>query len=147
MENPKTIPENQSVFASPHIASTSARLAQRIWVQWLCILIAWLCIALGILGIFIPGLPTFDFFMLAAFFAARGSQRLYHWLYHNRLIGPILQQWHQHRSIPRRAKYLSTMSMSLAALLMIWKIPHPWFVYPMILCMFCALIWLWKRPE
>jgi len=37
------------------------------------------------------------------------------------------------------------LSMSLAAGLMIWTIPHPWFVYPAILCMAGVLAWMWLK--
>ncbi|MFX6070870.1 DUF454 family protein, partial [Acinetobacter baumannii] len=51
-------------------AQPVSKLARSMWVRWVFIGLAWLCIALGILGIFIPGLPTVDFMILAVFFAA-----------------------------------------------------------------------------
>ncbi|MFT4020520.1 MAG: YbaN family protein [Acinetobacter sp.] len=138
-------PLHQSQTKCAH--SPEINLARHAWIRGLCILVAWLCIFLGILGVFIPGLPTLDFFMLAAFFAARGSKKLHTWLYHNRFIGPILQQWQHDRSVPRKIKYFSSISMTFAAILMICTIPHPWVVYPLIFCMMGALFWLWKRPE
>ena len=55
-------------------AQPVSKLARSMWARWVFIGLAWLCIALGILGIFIPGLPTVDFIILAVFFAARGSE-------------------------------------------------------------------------
>ncbi|GAA5009570.1 YbaN family protein [Acinetobacter puyangensis] len=130
-----------------HKIGKQPKLAKSAIIRWLCIILAWLCIALGTLGIVIPGLPTIDFYILAGFFAAKGSQRLHYWIYHNRFIGPLLQQWHEHRSIPRKVKYISLISMSFAAALMIWKVPHPWFVWITIGCMVLVQVWLWTRSE
>lgn len=46
-------------------AQPVSKLARSMWARWVFISLAWLCIALGILGIFIPGLPTVDFMILA----------------------------------------------------------------------------------
>lgn len=126
-------------------AQVKTKLARSLWLRWLCIILAWLCIGLGILGVFIPGLPTVDFIMLAVFFAARGSEKLHSWFQNHTYIGPLIREWQVNRRIPLKAKYASSISMSLAALIMIWTIPHPWFVYPTILCMFCVLVWMWRK--
>ncbi len=126
-------------------AQPVSKLARSVWARWVFIGLAWLCIALGILGIFIPGLPTVDFIILAVFFAARGSEKLHQWFRNHRYIGPLIREWQEHRRIPKKAKYISTLSMSLAAGLMIWTIPHPWFVYPAILCMAGVLAWMWFK--
>lgn len=121
------------------------KLARSIGIRWLCIFLAWLCLFTAVLGLFIPGLPTVDFVMLAIFFAARGSRRLYFALVNNRYIGPVLIEWQQHRRLPKRVKYISTVSMSVAALLMIYHIPHPWVLYPLLACLVFALIIVWRK--
>ncbi|WP_141729276.1 DUF454 family protein, partial [Acinetobacter qingfengensis] len=67
------------------------------------------------------------------------------WITQNRWIAPILQQWHEHRTLPLKVKIISLVSMSLAAGLMIWKVPHPWFVVGAIVCMITVQIWMWTR--
>lgn len=122
-----------------------SKLARSLFWRIIFICLAWICIFLGVLGIFIPGLPTVDFILLAVIFSAKGSEKLHAWFLKNRFIGPIIHEWKEHRRIPKKAKYMSTMSMSVAAGLMIWTIPHPWFVYPAIACMACVLIWMWRK--
>ncbi|WP_445115687.1 YbaN family protein [Acinetobacter sp. WZC-1] len=139
----KARPENQSQ-SDELVAEIEHQLSKSMLIRGLCIVMAWLCIGLGILGIFIPGLPTVDFMILAVFFAARGSIRLHTWLMNNRYIGPLIREWKQHRRIPKKVKYLSTVSMSVATLIMIFTIPHPWFVYPAIICMAGVLWWMWR---
>lgn len=71
--------------------------------------------SLGAVGTVVPGLPTTPFMLLALWAFSRSSERFHNWLYTHRFFGPPLQQWHQHRVIPRRAKLLS-VSMMIASL-------------------------------
>ncbi|MBI3712701.1 MAG: YbaN family protein [Burkholderiales bacterium] len=43
---------------------------------------AYFFLALGIIGIFVPGLPTVPFLLLTAWCASRRSKRLHRWLQH-----------------------------------------------------------------
>lgn len=122
-----------------------SQLARSLFWRIVFICLAWLCIFLAILGIFIPGLPTVDFLLLAVMCAAKGSEKLHRWFLRNKYIGPIIHDWKTHRRIPQKAKYMSTISMSIAAGLMIWSIPHLWFVYTAIFCMICVLGWMWRN--
>lgn len=68
--------------------------------------------SLGAVGTVVPGLPTTPFMLLALWAFARSSERFHNWLYHHRLFGPPLQQWHLYRVIPRRAKIFSITMMA-----------------------------------
>lgn len=52
-----------------------------------------LFVGLGFLGAFLPGLPATPFFLLAAYFFARSSQRLYRWLLASPVAGPLIRDW------------------------------------------------------
>lgn len=67
---------------------------------------------LGIVGIFLPLLPTTPFLLLASACYMRGSSRMYQWLVNQRHLGPYLVSYQQGRGIPLRAK--------IAALTMMW---------------------------
>ena len=47
-------------------------------------------VALGIIGVFVPGLPTTVFVIAASYLFARSSPRLERWLEGNRWLGPSL---------------------------------------------------------
>ena len=61
-------------------------------------------LVLGVLGVFLPVLPTTPFVLLAGACYARSSERLYEWLLNNRLLGPSIREWDENKSIGRRAK-------------------------------------------
>lgn len=69
---------------------------------------------LGFVGAFVPVLPTTPLMLLALWCFSRSSQRFHDWLYGHRIFGPPLQQWHQHRVIPRPAKVVAAVVMLLS---------------------------------
>ena len=79
-------------------------------------------VALGIIGVFVPGLPTTEFIIAASYLFARSSPRLEGWLEGNRWFGPMLRRFRETRGMPRKAKALalawlwSGLGMSLYAL-------------------------------
>ncbi len=68
----------------------------------------------GVLGIFLPVLPTTPFVLLAAACFARGSERFHAWLLAHRLTGPLIREWYLHRSIPRHIKRWAYLLMGLS---------------------------------
>ncbi len=64
-------------------------------------------LGLGILGIFLPLLPTTPFLLLSAALYCRGSRRLYGWLMSNRHLGPYVSNYRLKRAITLPAKIVS----------------------------------------
>ncbi|MDR2626822.1 MAG: YbaN family protein, partial [Dysgonamonadaceae bacterium] len=60
-------------------------------MKYVFISFGFLSLALGILGIFLPLLPTTPFLLLSAFLFARSSQRLYNWLLNHRILGNYIR--------------------------------------------------------
>jgi hypothetical protein len=71
-----------------------------------------LCVALGVVGMFLPVLPTTPFLLLAAVCYARSSKRLYHGLITNRWFGEYIRNYREGRGISRSHK--------TAVLLLLW---------------------------
>jgi uncharacterized membrane protein YbaN (DUF454 family) len=68
----------------------------------------------GILGIFIPVLPTTPFLLIAAACYARSSQRFYDWLLNNRWFGNYIRNYLQGKGVPLRAKVLTIALLWIA---------------------------------
>jgi uncharacterized membrane protein YbaN (DUF454 family) len=64
-------------------------------------------LGLGILGIFLPVLPTTPFLLLAAFCYGRGSERFYNWLVNRSRIGGYIRDYREGRGIPLKQKLLT----------------------------------------
>lgn len=79
-------------------------------MKFLYILLGTLSLVLGIIGIFLPVLPTTPLLLLTAFCYYRGSSRLYGWLMSHPKLGPYIRNFREHKVIPRRVKvYILTM--------------------------------------
>ncbi len=70
-----------------------------------------IAVLLGILGIFLPLLPTTPFLLLASWCFARGSDRLHGWLLSHRVFGEYLRNFEAGRGIPLRAKIVATVML------------------------------------
>lgn len=64
-------------------------------------------LSLGVVGVFLPVLPTTPFLLLAAFCYLRSSERLYDWLMNHWLFGPFLYNYVTYRAIRMRVKVAS----------------------------------------
>ncbi|MBQ8225656.1 MAG: YbaN family protein [Bacteroides sp.] len=71
------------------------------------IILGSLCLALGIIGIFLPLLPTTPFLLLSAALYFRSSPRLYDWLLSHKQLGPYIRNFREHKAIPLRTKVIS----------------------------------------
>ncbi|MDE1165125.1 MAG: YbaN family protein [Pseudomonas sp.] len=110
-------------------------------------LLAYVSLGIGLVAIVIPGLPTTEFILLAAWAATRSSPRLSAWLENHRLFGPMLSNWRNGKVITRRAKLSATLSMLVCAFVMYFTLPHAWPVYASIGGMVLVNLWIWSRPE
>jgi len=77
------------------------------WVRILLILAGTLFVGLGILGIFVPVLPTTPFLLLAAACYARSSQRFYGWLLNNKWFGNYIRSYLERKGVPLKIKALT----------------------------------------
>jgi uncharacterized membrane protein YbaN (DUF454 family) len=88
----------------------------------LLLLVGHLSLALGLLGIVLPVLPTTPFLLLSAACYARGSESMYHWLIHQRVLGPYISSYREGRGFSRTLKLglilVIWISISLSAMLL-----------------------------
>lgn len=68
-------------------------------------------LGLGILGVFLPVLPTTPFLLLSAWLYARSSARLYHWLLNHKYFGAYIKDFIEDKAISLPAKIISLLMM------------------------------------
>jgi hypothetical protein len=70
-------------------------------------------LGLGILGAFLPLLPTTPFLLISAACFARSSKKFYNWLLNNKIFGGYIRNYREQRAITLRAKVMSLVVMWL----------------------------------
>ncbi len=73
-------------------------------IKWILITSGTILVGLGVLGIFMPLLPTTPFLLLATLCFARSSKRFYNWLLNNRWFGKYIRNYLDKKGIPLKAK-------------------------------------------
>jgi uncharacterized membrane protein YbaN (DUF454 family) len=68
---------------------------------------------LGIIGIFVPILPTTPFLLLAAACYMRSSERFYQWLVNNRIFGDYVRNYIEGRGMPTKIKVFTVLLLWL----------------------------------
>lgn len=81
---------------------------------------AWISFALGIIGAFLPIIPTTPFLILSAFLFSKSSPKFHDWLLNLPIAGEGIRDWHDNRVIRPRAKILCSL-MILLSLGIIWS--------------------------
>ncbi len=66
-----------------------------------------LAVGLGVVGIFLPLLPTTPFLLLAAACFIRSSDALYEWLTNHRWFGTYIRNYREHRATTRMTKIVT----------------------------------------
>ena len=88
-----------------------------------------LFVAIGVLGVFLPLLPSTIFFLLAAACYARGSARAYTWLMTNRFFGRYLRNYSEHRGATLSTKIVTIAMLWAGLALSAYLITPPMWVY------------------
>ncbi|WP_299981556.1 YbaN family protein [uncultured Pseudoteredinibacter sp.] len=83
--------------------------------------LAYLCVGLGVVGIFLPVLPTTPFLLLALWAGSKGSRRFKWWLLRHPKFGPGLRLWYREGSIPLKAKIMAVLFISASWCILFFK--------------------------
>jgi len=107
-----------------------------------------LMLALGIIGAFLPVMPTTIFLILAAWCFARSSPRLEAWLLNHPRFGPGLRRWREEGAVPRRAKLMACLGMAIGyCVFFVGAQPGPLLAAVVALFMLGSAVYVVSRPE
>jgi uncharacterized membrane protein YbaN (DUF454 family) len=127
--------------------TTSRKPALHPAARWCLLALAIASLGLGILGLFVPVLPTVPFVLLAAWAAGHSSPRLSHWLETHPRFGAHITDWRRAGVVRRRAKWTATAAMAASAVATWLLLGDHWAALAAAAVMACVLVWLWRRPE
>jgi uncharacterized membrane protein YbaN (DUF454 family) len=89
------------------------------------IVLGFIFLGTGIIGIFLPLLPTTPFLLLTALCFNASSPKFHHWLYHHKVFGPPIQDWQKNRVIGLRSKITATSMLALSSYFIFQNVKIP----------------------
>ncbi len=80
----------------------------------LLIVLGWVFVGLGVIGIFLPLMPTTIFMIIAAWCFARSSDKFYKWLIYHPRFGKTIRDFHERKGMTLKSKISAIVMMVLA---------------------------------
>ncbi|MCB0353518.1 MAG: YbaN family protein [Bdellovibrionales bacterium] len=111
-------------------------------------MIGWFSLVLGVIGLFLPLLPTTPFLIVSAYCFSKSSERLHAWLLRQPIFGNLIREWEQYGVIVLRAKVLATgvMCMMMAYPVFFSSIPLGFRLAMGGIALF-VVAFIWSRPS
>lgn len=117
-------------------------------MRFVYIAIGCVMVALGVIGIFLPLMPTTIFLLAAAWAFAKSSPRLEAWLIHHPRLGPPIRDWRERGAIHPRAKTLAVTMMAASLAYILWSGSVPFYAEIVAgLVLACCAIFILTRPS
>jgi uncharacterized membrane protein YbaN (DUF454 family) len=105
-------------------------------------------VGLGVIGLFLPLMPTTVFLLVALWAFSKSSLRFHRWLYDHPRLGRPLRDWHSHRVIPLRAKVLAVTMMGMSWLLVTLWVAEGWMLpFLIAACLLPVAAFIMTRPS
>lgn len=116
-------------------------------MRWLWVLGGGLSLTVGVVGMFLPLVPTIPLLLLAALCFARSSERLHDWLLSHPSFGPPIEDWKRRGAIGRGAKWLASLSILAAFGLSLALDVRPVVLVIQALALTAVAVFIWTRPD
>ena len=96
--------------------------------RYLLIIAGTIFLGFGIIGIFLPVLPTTPFLLLAAACYARSSKRFYDWLMNNKWFGTYIKNYREGRGVPLKFKIFTISLLWITILVSVFFVINNYWV-------------------
>ena len=111
------------------------------------IILGWTCVSLAFVGIFIPGIPTTPFLIVALWAFAQSSKKFHSWLLNHKRFGPILQNWESYRVVPVKAKILMVILQIFAVIIFHFSIQNIYLTVILAITLIIVARWVLTFPS
>lgn len=110
-------------------------------MKWLLTVLGLVSLGLGILGIFLPVLPTTPLLLLAAALFLRSNKALYDWLLNHPKLGPYIRNFMVNKSIPLKIKIISVSMVWITLLNCAIFVAEHWAFRTFFILLATAITW------
>jgi hypothetical protein len=109
--------------------------------------VGFIFLGLGILGAFLPVMPTTIFLILAAWAFAQSHPAWKDWIFNHPKFGSNVRLWFEHGAIPRHIKRLAIGMMALSYGITVWLVSNLWVLLAVGACLAAVSLFIVTRRE
>jgi len=110
--------------------------------------LGFLSLGFGILGIFLPVLPTTPFVLLAAYFFGKSSARFHQYLLNHKVFGPTIKDFNEKKVLKRKTKIIALLTMWAVLISSVFFFMPYWWAKVIVLLIGAGVtIYLIRFPE
>ena len=107
----------------------------------------WFSLVMGVIGIFLPLLPTTPFILLAAACFARSSPRFYAWITSHHRYGPMIANYLAGRGLPVKAKVMAISLLWVSVSFTLFIVSLLWAKLAMLATALAVSVYIiWRLP-
>lgn len=115
----------------------------------LLILIGCIATSLAFIGVWIPGVPTVPFLLIALWAFAQSNQKLHRWLSRVPVLKSALKEarlYQRHKAVTRRVKIISQASAWVSAIIVIITVRSLWVVVAVVVAAALCSLFMMATP-
>lgn len=128
-----------------HVETSAPRKARSPIVRALLFVLGLICLALVPLS-YLPGIPTFDLVLLAAFFFSMSSDRMYGWMVNHRYFGRIIRGYRDY-GLTMRMKWTAAAAITASLLVSGIFLTDLWWLRAILVAVGVYALWfVFSRP-
>ena len=102
---------------------------------------------IGIIGAFLPLLPSTCFILVATWAFAKSSPTFHNWLYFDSPFSQSIQNWQVHRVIPTNIKWIATASITVSYAITFIIVDNLYVISGLGIGLTTLLIYLHSKPS